>query len=341
VSRRWPTLLSLALVVGACAGKKLVRPGAVGPDAFAPVNAPCPSGRKPAGSGACIADLGTRCKLDGLAFSPFMQGQSPLAGTIVPADQVRARLELVADATQRIRTYGVRSGLESTCRMARELGLGFDQGIWLGKDAVENRKELAAFTDLARTCRMDSVIVGNEAAWRKDLTVAELLAFIAQVRAVAPAGTRITTAEVWKTWIDHPDLVDSVDVIYMHADPYWDGHPIDGAMSQLSESWSKVVQASRGRPVEVAETGWPSLPGTRGPAASSPETAARYLTEFVAWAEERGVRYHYFESFDEDWKAGTEEGAPGASWGILTRDGVPKPGLTALLSAGTRTCPSR
>jgi exo-beta-1,3-glucanase (GH17 family) len=294
----------------------------------------CPTGRKFAGSGECIVNFGAQCKLEGVAFSPYAKGQSPLANTVVSAAQIQARLELIADATRGIRVYSTQNGLAATCRMARELGLGFDQGIWLGSDTAANDREIGGFVEIARTCQMDFVIIGNEALWRKDLTLPELVALIARVRSALPAGVRVTTAEVWKTWVDYPALVDAVDAVYMHAYPYWDGKPIDGAVAALAATWQQVVAVAAGKPVVIAETGWPSSGQQLGDALPSPANATRYLGEFTAWARASGIRYYYFEAFDEDWKLSDADGSVGASWGILDRDGKPKPGLQDLLRGG-------
>jgi GPH family glycoside/pentoside/hexuronide:cation symporter len=292
----------------------------------------CPAGRRRGGSGSCVVDYPDACKLDGLAFSPYTQGQSPLTGAFVGVGQIRGRLELIADLTRAIRTYSTTGGLEVTCAIARELGLGFAQGIWLGADRAGNEREIDAFGRIASTCQMDTVIVGNEALWRKDLTVDEVVALIGRVRSMAPAGVRLTTAEVWKTWLDSPSLVAAVDVIYMHAYPFWDGRPIASALADLEASWNQVVAVAGGKPVIIAETGWPSAGMPLDQAVPSSANAAAYFLDFLRWSRGAGTGYFYFSAFDEDWKLADGDGSVGASWGILDRDGVAKRGVQDLLA---------
>jgi len=175
-------------------------------------------------------------------------------------------------------------------------------------------------------CIRDSyLVVGSEALYRGELTEEQLISYIERVRTAVP-GVPVTTGEIYQTWIDHPNLVTAVDVLFSNYYPYWEGVTIDSAIAALNASHQQVVNVAQGRDVGVSETGWPSGGDTLGSAVPSPENAARYFMEFVTWAEVNSTVYFYFEAFDEPWKA-SYEGPQGAFWGIWDTDGVLKPGM--------------
>jgi hypothetical protein len=91
-----------------------------------------------------------------------------------------------------------------------------------------------------------------------------------------------------------------------------------------------LVNASRGKPIIVSESGWPTCGETRGEAVASLENAKFYLAEFLSWAQANEVRYFYFEAFDEPWKIAAE-GPQGACWGLWDQQGNLKPGINVVL----------
>jgi hypothetical protein len=90
-----------------------------------------------------------------------------------------------------------------------------------------------------------------------------------------------------------------------------------------------VKKAARGKQV-IVETGWPSAGDSCGRAVPSMANANAYLKNFLSWANSRGVKYYYFEAFDELWKV-RSEGSVGSHWGVWDQNGVLKPGMGAIL----------
>ena len=80
----------------------------------------------------------------------------------------------------------------------------------------------------------------------------------------------------------------------------------------------------------IGETGWPSAGPPYGAAVPSAANQARYLREFLNWAQAKGVQYFYFDAFDEDWKV-HEEGV-GTHWGLYQKNGQVKPALSDMLA---------
>src|SRR5258708_2511773 len=71
------------------------------------------------------------------------------AGSTVPEAQIRADLTAIAAEADAIRTYGSTQGLERVPAIAAELGLKVTLGIWIGRDAVRNEREITTALALA------------------------------------------------------------------------------------------------------------------------------------------------------------------------------------------------
>lgn len=259
-------------------------------------------------------------------FSPYMDGQDPNLGSLIPETQLLSRAKIVAPYTQGLRIFGCSSGLERTGAVARGLNLKIAMSAWLSRDLSANEREIACLIAVAQAGQADIVIVGSETLYRGDLTEAQLLAYIRRVKQAVPAGVRVTTADVYGELLAHPAIVAGVDVVLANYFPYWEGSAVDRAMAALHGAHQRVVAAAAGKQVMVSETGWPSCGNTIGAAVPSPANASFYFLNFVSWARANNVEYMYFEAFDESWKS-AHEGPQGACWGNWDKNGNLKPGM--------------
>ena len=69
----------------------------------------------------------------------------------------------------------------------------------------------------------------------------------------------VATAEHWKNFIDHPELVDAVDQVFAHIIPYWEGYAKRNSRS--SGPWRSTTDCrrpTRARRSSSASIGWPS-----------------------------------------------------------------------------------
>jgi exo-beta-1,3-glucanase (GH17 family) len=271
-------------------------------------------------------------KLRGLNFSPYTEpGENPnlnRPGQITP-EEIRARLEVILPYTEWIRTFGCTDDLQPIGAMAHALGLKTAIGAWLGRDEVENRKQINALVQLAEQGHVDMAIVGSEALLRNDLTPQQLIAYILEVKnrfQTAGLAIPVTTGDVYGEFLSHPDVVAEVDVVFANYYPYWEGRSLRCALAYLHRSHEQLRTAAKGKQVIVSETGWPSCGNRKGDAVPSPENAAEYFLTFISWARANAVEYFYFAAYDEPWKALGEEGPQGACWGLWTSPGKLKPG---------------
>jgi exo-beta-1,3-glucanase (GH17 family) len=271
------------------------------------------------------------CPLLGLAFSPYMDGQDPNHRIQIAEDQIRMRLSLIKDATKKIRTFGNTLGLENTARIAREFGLQTSIGAWLDKDTRTNSEEIQNLIMAANNGEVDVAVVGNETLFRGDLTVQALIGYIQQVRENIPKHIPVTTSEVMDQWLVNPALIEASDVIYANSYPFWEGRAIEHAIFYLNDTYLKLRSLSGSKSIVISETGWPTGGESIHGAIPSSKNSARYLSEFVTWAEASNVEYFYFEAFDEKWKS-AYEGELGANWGIFDNHGVLKSAMNQTLN---------
>lgn len=261
------------------------------------------------------------------SYAPYrFPGQSPLvAGTRVPAAQIRADLELLARRVRCVRTYSVSQGLAEVPHIARGLGLEVLLGVWIGRDERANARELALAIDVANREpeAVRAVIVGNEVLLRREQPPARLRAMIERVRAAVPQP--VTYADVWEFWLRHRELAAAVSFVTVHILPYWEDEPVpvERAVGHLTHVYAELERAFRGTPILIGETGWPSAGRNRAGAVPGRVNQARFVREFLVAARARGIDYNLIEAFDQPWKRRLE-GTVGGHWGLLDAAGAAK-----------------
>lgn len=269
--------------------------------------------------------------LPGLNFSPYLDGQDPNRSSQIPLSQVQARMKIVAPYTAWIRSFGMQNGLENIPAVARYYKKKVAAQAWLGPDTVQNAREIGNLITAARSGTVDIAIVGSEVLLRRDLSEAQLLSYMSQVRAAVPASVLVATAGTYGELLSHPQLIAASDVVLGNFFPYWEEVPVEKAVCSLRLRYQRLVAAAGGKGVIIAETGWPSNGAPKGAAVASPANALRFFREFVSWARANNVTYWYFAAFDESWKA-SYEGPVGAYWGIWDKGGVMKAGMSTVFA---------
>jgi exo-beta-1,3-glucanase (GH17 family) len=260
-------------------------------------------------------------KLSGLCFSPYL-GTNPK-----DAGPVEELLGEIAPRTEGIRTFGSTGKWAKIPPMARHLGLYVAAGAGLYDDSKYNAAQVAGLIKLVKAGDVDLAVVGDENLLWKTLEEDELISYIRQVKAV---GVQTTTSDGWEVLLKHPKVMREVDVVVMNVYPFTEGVSLGSAIDYIDAAYRRV-KAKAGSKEVIVETGWPSAGESRWNAVPSTKNAARYLSEFTSWAQTRGVRYFYFEAFDESWKSRTE-GSVGGHWGLWDKDGHLKPYADTVLN---------
>ncbi|WP_241666770.1 glycosyltransferase [Muricoccus nepalensis] len=265
-----------------------------------------------------------RGQVNGLAFAPYQRGQSAEGTNWPTAEQIEGDLRRVAPMTRHIRTYAAHGGMERIPEIAWSTGLDLKVtlGSWLDRRLDRNAAELRRLVQVARESRnVERVLVGNEAVLRGDVTPAQMVGYIEQVR--RQVRQPVSTAEPWHVWMDHPELGNAVDYITIHLLPYWEGLPVEDALRFIMEKYDAVRARFPGKRVVIGEVGWPSDGVAQGAARASRVNQALFMRSFFTIAEQRGLEYFVMEAFDQPWKVSFEGRAAG-HWGMYDLDRAQK-----------------
>ena len=261
-------------------------------------------------------------KLPCVSYAPFRGAQNPLIeGTQVEPVQIEEDLALLARFTKCVRTYSVADGADLILPAARRYGLKILHGLWLSNQAEKNRRQIAATVKLAKEYPdvISAVIVGNEVLLRGEMSAADLIATIREVKSQVPEP--VTYADVWEYWLRYRDVQNAVDFVTVHILPYWEDFPIPAASAaaHVAAIRKEVAAAFPGKDIVIGEFGWPGAGRVREGARPSPSNQARAISETLALAQRENFRLNIIEAFDQPWKRGLE-GAAGGYWGIVDRD---------------------
>jgi exo-beta-1,3-glucanase (GH17 family) len=272
-------------------------------------------------------------KLQCVSYSPFGKDQSPLVkGFVIRNSQLDIDLELLSKYFSCIRTYSM-TGLEELPLYAKKHGLQLMLGAWVSSDAVDTRIEIEKLVQAANAYPdvVQSVIVGNEALLRKDISGTRLAELITSVK--ARVQQPVTYADVWEFWLKHPQVAPAVDFITIHLLPYWENDPtgIDEALTHVAAVREEFGREFAPKKILIGETGWPSEGRQRETAVPSRLNQAKFVRGFVMMAEKNGWDYNLIEAFDQPWKR-INEGAVGGYWGLFDADRIDKQILAGAIS---------
>lgn len=260
--------------------------------------------------------------LHGLSFSAYEGDQNPEEGAELTEEQVRKRLAVLAPHTRWIRIFSCTQGNEIAARVAKEMGLKTLVGAWISDDEEKNAAEIAGLVSLGQQGLVDLAAVGNEVLLRGEMDEDDLIALLDEVRAALP-GIPVATVDAYFLFAAHPRLSAACDYLPVNCYPFWEKVPLERAVPYAAEMVRRVRLVAPGKPVLIAETGWPSQGSPVGAAVPSLRNMALYLHEVLAWTEEDELPLFWFSGFDEAWKVGPE-GDCGAYWGLWDAQGRSK-----------------
>ena len=260
-------------------------------------------------------------QLASVSYAPFASSINPDEGGRAQAAQIRADLQKLAPLTRAIRTYSSTGGVELVPGIAQEFGLRATIGAWIDKHQDRNEREIRSVIELAkRHSNVNGIIVGNETIYRGEQKVADLIKMIQRVKRTT--NVPVTTGEIWHVWMEHPELVSSVDYIAAHILPYWEGFSEGQAVDQAIIIYDKLRQAYPGKRIVIAEFGWPSAGYNLRDANPGRVEQAIVLRDFISRAEALGIDYNIVEAIDQPWKI--FEGGVGPYWGMFDASRQPK-----------------
>ena len=234
-------------------------------------------------------------------------------------------LAMLAGKVDQVRTYSTLEGLDQVPELAAKHGLKALPGAWLDERLGRNEREIANIIRIARdNPNVDRIIIGNENLTLHRLTPEQMIRYIRRVRAEIPERIKISTAEAWSIWLEHPELVQEVDFITIHTLPFWERVDIEEALPFTQRMVREVRNAFPDKQVYIGEVGWPSAGRSYGRAEPSLVNQALFLRRFLNWANEEGLDYNVVEAFDQPWKVNLDGTASEKHWGIFTVERTPK-----------------
>lgn len=254
--------------------------------------------------------------IHGLCFSPYSEGQD--IGDQLSEEQIDRRMAVIAPYTKWVRSFSCTDGNDYIAQSARKNGLKTMVGAWIGKDKIQNEKEIKALIDLAQGGYVDIAVVGNEVLLRGELSEKEVVDYLQRVKEALP-HIPVGYVDAYYVFHERPRLVEACDLILANCYPFWEGCNIDQASLYLRQMFSVVKQASQGKPVTIAETGWPDQGKSTNGASPSAINAMKYFMNVNNWSEKENIDLFYFSSFDESWKI-HHEGDVGQRWGIWDKN---------------------
>ena len=262
--------------------------------------------------------LGSGEKLTCISYAPFHGDQAPYRWDLhIPDRQIGEDLKRLAGLTSCVRTYSAKGAQGRIAELAPAFGLEVLQGIWLGRDRADNRREVEAGLALARRHpgTVKALIVGNETLLRGELPSAEIKAYLEEVK--KRSGLPVTYADVWEFWLKAPELAAVTDFVTIHILPYWEDQPVaeKDAVAHVRAVREKLEAAFPGKEILIGEVGWPSKGRMREGALPSPANQARFLSGVVSTAKAEGWKVNLIEAFDQPWKRRLE-GTVGGYWGL-------------------------
>lgn len=258
-------------------------------------------------------------KIYGISFSPYLDDQDPGKLSQISDQQIANRLSVIEPHTEWVRTFSCTNGNETIPRIAKEKKFKTCVGVWIGEDKELNDIEITNAIEIAKQGHADILAVGNEVLLRGDIELKELVEYINRVKEAVPNVT-IGYVDAYYEFANNPEIVDAIDVILANCYPFWETTRIEYAVDYMKRMYDMALAYSKGKPVVISETGWPTRGEMYGGAEPSYENAMRYFVETQEWAKNDNINIIYFSSFDEIWKI-NHEGEYGAYWGLWDKDG--------------------
>ena len=77
---------------------------------------------------------------------------------------------------------------------------------------------------------------------------------------------------------------------------------MDQAVPYVDQRLKQVQKAYPGKPILLAEVGWPSAGKIRGAAKPSKGNQAYFVRTFIAHAKTHNIDYILLEAYDQPWK---------------------------------------
>ncbi|KAG0276292.1 hypothetical protein BGZ95_007742 [Linnemannia exigua] len=264
------------------------------------------------------------------------------AKTIMPwcgasLQEVVNDINLISQLTNRVRLYGMDCNqADLTFQAINLLKLNTTMKVvltvWVDKNATTYERQVNSLfrvLDTYGTAMVQGISVGNEALFRKDVTLKDLGDRMATIRNTiksrySNANIPIFTSEIGNNL--KPDLASLSDELSGNLHPYFAGTDIKSAAQWTFDQYNNTMVENptpTGLAGTISEVGWPSAPASSVNLPSAVPGLANLQTmidTFVCQANAVKMPYYWFEFKDEPWK-NDPTNLVEPNWGLLDSKG--------------------
>ena len=264
-----------------------------------------------------------RQRIHGMCFSAYEPGQNAKEHPILPVEQVRRRMEIVAPHTRWVRTFAATEGNEHGATQAKAMGVQTLAGAWLEGDDDRNEAELEAIIELAKAGHTDMVAIGNEVLLRGEMSVEQLISYLRRFKEAVP-NVPVGYVDAYFLFPQHPALVEACDFLPINCYPFWEGCAARGFGRPTcpGNGQPRRRRVAGDKPVLIAETGWPTAGTARGwRPVPGPREAALYALNMIPWAAKAGRAALLVLGLRRGMEGGCSRATPARCWGFWDADG--------------------
>jgi len=248
-------------------------------------------------------------------------GTNDMVDVFFTEEMINNDLKLISEKAKCVRIYRTTNGMTSVPKIAQKYGLTVIAGAWLSKNEILNEKEIEILIQMVNDNpgTITHALVGSESLFSLTIPTNTLIGYLDEVR--SRVNVPVGTAEQEDDWFLNPELADHIDFIAAHLLPYWYSISNEDAVDWVFEKYFSLSSYFTGKPIMIAEVGWPSIGSQRKGAITGISEQANFIKEFVERAEKNNINYNLMEAFDQPWKINSKEGRAGAHWGIIDTNG--------------------
>jgi len=267
-----------------------------------------------------------------LNFSPYyLPGADPELQSPVSEEAIRNALDAIVPFTDTIRTFGVSGELFKLYKIAKgEYGLRVIAGCWIGAGYSEEqvREELALLADIGNQNLADILVVGSEGLHRRDYSAESLMGWVSFLKGELTKDIPVGTSDTAGMLLGNSSVLQAVDVVLFTYYPYFNGVSVKDAVSDFDRTYRRLQEAFKHTKFICSETGYKFSGRAVGSAIPSPEAAALYFNDIIAYSQKENLEICYFEAIEEDWKNKYDD----AGWGLLDKNLKPLPSVREALN---------
>ncbi|KAJ3165469.1 glycoside hydrolase 3 protein [Irineochytrium annulatum] len=266
------------------------------------------------GGAGFIKDHAPSEYLANLALARKKNPNGPTCGACAAPNDVLSDLRLIRDLTTRVKTFYLVDGgcADGSTVLEANAILDHPLEVWLGLgfDGTRARydTEIRELTHLLRRRpalfdHVGAIIVGSENMFRAELTDADLVSRIGDVRALLARElprkkANVTVADIGGPIYSDP-LIEAVDVLMINLYPYWESKAVEDASEYQFGRLAEIGARARGKDVVLGEIGWPTQGESAGAAVPSVENLGKFMQDWRCKADRVGQGYFWFEFNDE------------------------------------------